>query len=59
MLSGNPMSPEAIESLMEALSSGIRQAKIANKKYTPNKYKLLVNMNLDMLLCIRNTIALI
>ncbi len=39
MLSGNPMSPEAIESLMEALSSGIRQAKIANKKYTPNKYK--------------------
>lgn len=39
MLSGNPMSPEAIESLIEALSSGIRQAKIANKKYTPNKYK--------------------
>ena len=39
MLSGNPMSPEAIESLMEALSSGIRLAKIANKKYTPNKYK--------------------
>ena len=39
MLSGNPMSPEAIESLIEALSSGIRQAKISNKKYTPNKYK--------------------
>lgn len=39
MLSGNPISPEAIESLIEALSSGIRQAKIANKKYTPNKYK--------------------
>ncbi|WP_297422689.1 helix-turn-helix transcriptional regulator [Clostridium sp.] len=39
MLSGNPISPEAIESLVEALSSGIRQAKIANKKYTPNKYK--------------------
>lgn len=39
MLSGNPISPEAVESLIEALSSGIRQAKIANKKYTPKKYK--------------------
>lgn len=39
MLSGTPMSPEAIESLIEALSSGIRIAKIANKKYTPNKYR--------------------
>lgn len=39
MLSGNPISPEAIESLLEALSSGICQAKIANKKYTPKKYK--------------------
>lgn len=39
MLSSNPISPEAIESLIEALSSGVRQAKIANKKYAPNKYK--------------------
>lgn len=39
MLSGNPISPEAVESLIEALSSGIRQAKIANKKYTPKKYR--------------------
>lgn len=39
MLFGNPISPEAIESLVEALSSGIRQAKITNKKYTPKKYK--------------------
>lgn len=39
MLSGNPISPEAIESLIEALASGIRQAKIANKKYTPKKYR--------------------
>lgn len=39
MLSGNPISPEAIESLIDALSFGIRQAKIMNKKYTPNKYK--------------------
>jgi len=31
MLSGNPISKEAVESLIEALSSGIRQAKIANK----------------------------
>lgn len=38
MLSGNPISPEAIESLIEALSSGVRQAKITNKKYTPKKY---------------------
>lgn len=37
MLSGNPMSPEAVESLIEALSSGIRQAKISNKKYSPVK----------------------
>lgn len=39
MLSGNPVSPEAIESIIEALSYGIRQAKIVNKKYTPIKYK--------------------
>lgn len=39
MLSGNPISPEAAESLIDALSFGIRQAKIMNKKYTPNKYK--------------------
>lgn len=39
MLSGNPVSPDAIESIIEALSFGIRQAKIINKKYTPKKYK--------------------
>lgn len=39
MLSGDPVSPEAIESIVEALAFGIRQAKIINKKYTPNKYK--------------------
>ena len=39
MLSGNPISPEAVESLIEALSSGIRQAKITNKKFTPKKYR--------------------
>jgi HTH-type transcriptional regulator, competence development regulator len=39
LLSGNPISPEAVESLIEALSSGIRQAKITNKKFTPKKYR--------------------
>lgn len=39
MLSGNPVSEEAIESIIEALSFGIRQAKIVNKKYTPKKYR--------------------
>ena len=46
MLSGNPISPEAIESLIEALSSGIRQAKIANKKYTPKKSQKIKSLNL-------------
>lgn len=39
MLSGNPISPEAAESLIDALSFGIRQAKAMNKKYTPKKYR--------------------
>lgn len=39
MLSGTPVSPEAIESIIEALSYGIRQAKIVNKKYTPKKFR--------------------
>lgn len=39
MLSGNPVSPEAIESLIETLAYGLRQAKIINKKYTPKKYR--------------------
>lgn len=39
MLSGEPLSPEAMESILDALSFGIRQAKIINKKYTPKKYR--------------------
>jgi transcriptional regulator with XRE-family HTH domain len=39
MLSGDPVSPEAIESILDALSYGVRQAKVINKKYTPKKYK--------------------
>ncbi|KAA6475122.1 helix-turn-helix domain-containing protein [Bacillus swezeyi] len=37
--SGEPMSPEAIESLMEAMEYIERQTKIINKKFTPKKYR--------------------
>ncbi len=36
---GEPMSEEAIESLLEALEYAERQATRINKKYAPNKYK--------------------
>lgn len=36
---GEPLSGEAIESLLEALEHAERIATLANKKYTPNKYK--------------------
>lgn len=36
---GEPMSEEAIESLLEALEHAERIATLANKKYTPNKYR--------------------
>ncbi|WP_068672319.1 helix-turn-helix domain-containing protein [Oceanobacillus sp. Castelsardo] len=36
---GEPMSPEAIESLLEALEHAERIATLANKKYTPKKYR--------------------
>lgn len=36
---GEPMSPEAIDSLLEALEHAERIATIANKKYTPKKYR--------------------
>lgn len=39
ILSGEPVSPEAMESILEALAFGVRQAKIINKKYTPKKYR--------------------
>lgn len=39
MLSGEPMSDEALESLFDTLAYGMRQAKIINKKYTPKKYR--------------------
>ncbi|QNH44441.1 helix-turn-helix transcriptional regulator [Bacillus sp. PAMC28748] len=37
--SGEPMSPEAIESLLEAMEYIERQTKIINKKFTPKKYR--------------------
>lgn len=37
--SGEPMSPEAVESLMEAMVHIVRQTQRINKKYTPKKYR--------------------
>jgi HTH-type transcriptional regulator, competence development regulator len=39
MLSGDPVSPEAIQSIIDTLEFGMRQAKMINKKYTPKKYR--------------------
>lgn len=39
MLSGEPASDEALESILDALEYGMRQAKRINKKYTPKKYR--------------------
>lgn len=36
---GEPMSEEAIESLLEALEHAERLATLANKKYIPKKYR--------------------
>ncbi|MFD1350201.1 helix-turn-helix domain-containing protein [Oceanobacillus caeni] len=36
---GEPMSPEAIDSLLEAIEHAERIATLANKKYTPKKYR--------------------
>ena len=37
--SGEPMSQEAVESLMEAMEHIVRQTQRINKKYTPKKYR--------------------
>lgn len=39
ILNGEIASPEAIESIIEALEFGIRQAKKINRKYIPKKYR--------------------
>lgn len=39
LFSGEPMSEEAIESLMEAMEYAFRQTQRINKKYTPKKYR--------------------
>lgn len=38
LFDGEPMSDEAIESLLEAMEFGVRTAKKVNKKYTPKKF---------------------
>lgn len=38
MFDGEPASEEAIQSVLDAMSFGIRQAKLINKKYKPKKY---------------------
>lgn len=39
MFSGEPLSQEAKESILDALALGVRQAKRLNKKFTPKKFK--------------------
>ena len=39
IFAGEPMSPEAIQSVLSALEFGITQATILNKKFTPKKYR--------------------
>lgn len=40
MFDGDPLSPEAMESILSAMKLGLEAAKQRNKeKYTPNKYK--------------------
>ena len=40
MFDGDPASPEAIESILNAMEIGMEMAKKKNKeKYTPKKYK--------------------
>jgi HTH-type transcriptional regulator, competence development regulator len=38
-LAGEPVSPEAIESIIEALSFSIKHATIVNKNYNPKKHR--------------------
>ena len=39
LFSGEPMSEEALESLMDAMEFAFRQTQKINKKYTPKKYR--------------------
>jgi hypothetical protein len=39
MLSGKPISPDAVKSILGALEYGIQQAKVINKMYSPKKTK--------------------
>lgn len=40
LFDGEPMSEEAVESLLEAMEFGVRTAKKVNKKYIPKKYRV-------------------
>lgn len=40
LFDGEPMSEEAVESLLEAMEFGVRTAKKVNKKYKPKKYRI-------------------
>lgn len=39
MFSGEPMSEEAVESLLDAMEYIVKQTKVINKKYVPKKYR--------------------
>ena len=39
MFSGEPMSQEAVESLLDAMEYIVKQTKVINKKYVPKKYR--------------------
>jgi len=39
MYSGEPLSPEAVQSILDNLLIGIKHAKMMNKKYIPKKYR--------------------
>ncbi|MFB6732283.1 helix-turn-helix domain-containing protein [Bacillus mobilis] len=39
MFSGEPMSQEAVESLLDAMDYIVKQTKVINKKYVPKKYR--------------------
>lgn len=39
MYSGVPLSPEAVQSILDNLTIGVKHAKMMNKKYIPKKYR--------------------
>lgn len=39
MFDGEPATPEAVQSIIDAMRFGMNQARVINKKYTPKKYR--------------------